>query len=82
MSSMCFTPGKYLQCVLSLECHKINEPHKNDKLSIPEAHMQNKPLKSMSLEKVKAKCKRQNYETLKEIQENIFMTSGCGRFFF
>lgn len=36
----------------------------------------------MSLEKVKAKCKRQNYETLKEIQENIFMTSGCGRFFF
>lgn len=39
MFSMCFTPGKYLQCVLSLESSKINEPHKNDKSSISEAHL-------------------------------------------
>lgn len=41
---MYFTPRKYLQCVLSLKSPKINELHKNGKLSISEAHLQNKPL--------------------------------------
>lgn len=39
MFSMCFTPEKHLHCVLSLESPKIDEPHKNDKLTILKAHL-------------------------------------------